>query len=76
MQPGASVYFGFGWTNANQADGGSTKGCLSIVRVTALVPGTHASLRAAAHLNSVFCPTYEAVTAIAPRSAFTGNARP
>jgi hypothetical protein len=76
VQPGASVYFGFGWVNVNEADGGSTKGCLSIESVTALVPGTRTNLRTAAHLKSVFCPTSEAVTAIAPRAAFAGNTSP
>ncbi len=72
VQSGGTVYFGFGWTDANQADNGSTKGCVTIARVGVLVPGSHTALTAAAHLNSVFCPTYGAVTAIAPRNAFTG----
>jgi hypothetical protein len=76
VRPGATVYFGFGWTNANQAAGGSAQGCLSIASVGVLVPGSRTSLRTAARLNSVFCPSDGAVTAIAPRSAFTGAYAP
>jgi hypothetical protein len=72
VQPGGTVYFGFGWVNVNEADNGSTNGCFSIASVRVSVLGSHASLRATAHLNSVFCPSSGAVTAIAPRNAFTG----
>ena len=48
----------------------------AIATVRVLVPGSQSSLSAAAHLNSVFCPPYGAVTAIAPRAAFTGASAP
>jgi Protein of unknown function (DUF4232) len=70
VERGATVYFGFGWTDANQTDGGSQKGCVSIASVRVLVPGTSRSLGAAAPLRSVFCPPGGEVTAIAPRAAF------
>jgi hypothetical protein len=76
VQPGATVYFGFGWTNANQSEGGSAKGCFSIANVRVLIPASPVSMRTAARLNSVFCPPYGAVTAIAPRAAFAGNTTP
>jgi hypothetical protein len=70
VSPAATVYFGFGWTDVNQVDGGTEKGCVSIARVVAVIPGASGSLGATAPLSELFCPSYGRVTAIAPREAF------
>ena len=71
VQPRQSAYFGFGWTDVNYPDGGTETGCVSVVSVAVIVPGTQLPLNASAPLGELFCPPGGTVTAIAPRSAFT-----
>jgi len=70
VQPGDSAYFGFGWVDVNVPDG-NTNGCVSITRVRVLLPNIKVSLKAAARLSSLVCPSSGSVTAIAPRARFT-----
>jgi Protein of unknown function (DUF4232) len=71
VQPGQSVYFGFGWVRQNP--NGDGIGCVYVARVSALVLGTGQWLSTPAALNDAFvCPQSGAsVTAIAPGAAFT-----
>src|SRR5439155_24617214 len=50
IQPGKSVYFGFGWIDVNQR-GGGTNGCVSADGARVIVPNTDVSLTTTARLS-------------------------
>jgi hypothetical protein len=71
VRPDQSAYFGFGWSDVNQPSGRTNKGCVSIARVSVVVPNAQDSLTTAARLQSLLCPGGSLVSAIAARDAFT-----
>jgi hypothetical protein len=71
VAPGGAVYFGFGWTDANQSAGGSTRGCYAVGSASMSLPGTNRVFTAPARLNDGFCPPRGFVSAIAQRGDFT-----
>jgi hypothetical protein len=69
--PNATVYFGIGWADVNQATGGNEQGCLSIGSLSVVVAGATRALDAPARLGELYCPPGTSVSAIAPKGAFS-----
>lgn len=72
LAPGASAYFGYGWSDVTQPLG-STVGCVDTVKAVSIPPGGAIPLYATAALPSVCPGGFPSVTAVAPASAFTAD---
>ena len=72
LAPGASAYFGYGWSDVTQPLGSSV-GCIDTVMAVSIPPGGAIPLYATAALPSVCPGGFPSVTAVAPASPFTAD---
>jgi Protein of unknown function (DUF4232) len=68
VEPGGSVFFGFGWTDSNPPDGNHT-GCVHATRARVRLPTSAAWMATTAQLDPILCDG-GSVTAIATRASF------